>query len=48
MNTDHEIGKIAMNHGFPDSRAFSKAFKKRYGSLPSTYRKKIKGGSEEM
>ena len=37
--TDHEIGEIAMNHGFPDSRAFSKAFKKRYGCLPSTYRK---------
>lgn len=39
VGTDHEIGEIAMNHGFPDSRSFSKAFKKRYGCLPSTYRK---------
>lgn len=37
--SDHEIGDIAMAHGFPDSRAFSKAFKKRYGCLPSEYRK---------
>lgn len=44
VGTDHEIGEIAMRHGFPDSRAFSKAFKKRYGSLPSEYRKKRKSG----
>lgn len=41
IQTDHEIGEIAMNHGFPDSRAFSKAFKKRYGCLPSQYRKHL-------
>lgn len=41
INTDHEIGEIAMNHGFPDSRSFSKAFKKRYGYLPSEYRKNL-------
>ncbi len=41
MGTDHEIGEIAMRHGFPDSRAFAKAFKKRYGCLPSEYRKHI-------
>lgn len=39
INTDHGIGEIAINHGFPDSRAFAKAFKKRYGCLPSEYRK---------
>lgn len=39
VNTDHEIGSIAMAHGFPDGRAFAKAFKKRYGMLPSEYRK---------
>lgn len=39
MNTDHGIGEIALNHGFPDSRAFAKAFKKRYGCLPSSYRR---------
>lgn len=41
VGSDHEIGVIAMNHGFPDSRAFSKAFKKRYGCLPSEYRKRF-------
>ena len=41
VESDHEIGTIAMNHGFPDSRAFSKAFKKRYGCLPSEYRKRL-------
>ena len=39
VGTGGEIGEIAMKHGFPDSRAFSKAFKKRYGCLPSKYRK---------
>lgn len=41
VGTEHEIGEIAMTHGFADSRAFSKAFKKRYGCLPSEYRKKM-------
>ncbi|WP_077610682.1 AraC family transcriptional regulator [Clostridium sp. Marseille-P2415] len=44
ISTGHEIGEIAMNHGFPDSRAFSKAFKKRYGCLPSEYRKNLGAG----
>lgn len=38
-NTDHTIAEIAMNHGFPNSKAFSKQFKKVYGTLPSLYRK---------
>lgn len=41
VNTKDKIGQIALNNGFSDSRAFSKAFKKRYGCLPSEYRKKI-------
>lgn len=41
VSTEHEIGDIAMNHGFADSRAFAKTFKKRYGCLPSEYRKKL-------
>ncbi len=41
LNTKNQIGEIALNNGFSDSRAFSKAFKKRYGCLPSEYRKKI-------
>lgn len=39
MNTDHNLSEVALNNGFPDSRAFAKAFKKRYGCLPSDYRK---------
>lgn len=48
INTDHEIGSIAMNHGFPDSRAFAKAFKKRYGMTPSVYRKNMEEGMKEI
>lgn len=40
MNTNHSISEIAMAHGFPDSRSFSKAFRKRYGCVPSEYRKR--------
>ena len=43
INTDREIGDIAMDHGFPDGRAFAKALKKRYGCLPSVYRKNLAG-----
>lgn len=39
--TRHEIGDIAVTHGFSDSRAFSKAFMKRYGCLPSEYRRRV-------
>lgn len=40
MNTDHSLNEIALNNGFPDSRAFAKAFRKRYGCLPSIYRQR--------
>ncbi len=39
MNTDHNLNDVAQNNGFPNSRAFAKAFSKRYGCLPSEYRK---------
>lgn len=39
LNSDIPLGELAMKHGFPDSRSFSKAFLKRYGCLPSQYRK---------
>lgn len=39
MNTEHTISDVALNNGFPNSKAFSKAFKKKYGILPSAYRK---------
>lgn len=40
MNSDRQLGDIALDNGFSDSRAFAKAFKKRYGCLPSEYRKR--------
>lgn len=39
VNTDHTVSEIAMNHGFPNSKAFSKEFKRKYGILPSEYKK---------
>ncbi|MGN1140395.1 MAG: AraC family transcriptional regulator [Oliverpabstia sp.] len=39
INSDHTISEIAQNNGFPDSRAMAKAFYKKYGILPSEYRK---------
>jgi AraC-type DNA-binding domain-containing proteins len=41
MNTDHSLSEIAFNNGFPNSRAFAKAFQKRYFCLPSEYRKRM-------
>ncbi|MDD3403981.1 MAG: AraC family transcriptional regulator [Hespellia sp.] len=39
VNTENTISDIAMNNGFPNSKAFSKAFKAKYGIMPSEYRK---------
>lgn len=41
LNSDRYVGDIALDHGFADARAFAKAFKKRYGCLPSQYRKQM-------
>ncbi len=41
MNTVQPVGEIAMACGFPDSRSFTKAFRKRYGMPPGEYRKKF-------
>lgn len=41
-NTDRKIGDIALEHGFPNSKALSRAFESRYGVLPSEFRKNIK------
>lgn len=38
-NTDHTISETALNNGFPNSKAFSREFRKKYGKLPSEYRK---------
>ena len=42
VNTDHTISQIALNNGFPNSKALAKAFRKKYGMLPSAYRKSKK------
>ena len=41
LNTSRSLEDIAVNNGFPDSRAFAKAFRKRYGCLPSEYRRRM-------
>lgn len=38
-SSDAELGEIAERNGFPDGRAFAKAFKTEYGILPSVYKK---------
>lgn len=42
MNTDHTISRIALDHGFGNSRAFAKEFQKRYNLLPSEARREKK------
>lgn len=37
--TEHQISDIALNHGFPNSKAFSNLMRKKYGCLPNEYRK---------
>lgn len=39
--TDHTVSEIAVNNGFPNNKAFAKVFQKKYGMLPSEYRKGI-------
>ncbi len=39
--TEHTVSEIAENNGFPNNKAFVKAFHKKYGMLPSEYRKYI-------
>lgn len=41
VETDHYIGDIALNHGFPNSKAFAAAFKKRFDVLPVEYRRNL-------
>lgn len=38
-NTEHTISEVALNNGFPNSKALTKAFEKKYGLLPSEFRK---------
>ena len=39
MNTDLSISAIASQNGFANSKAFAKVFQKKYGQLPSKFRK---------
>lgn len=41
-NTDRTISEIALENGFPNSKAMAKAFRKKYGILPSEYRKRTR------
>lgn len=42
VETEHMLSDIAVNHGFANSKAFAKAFQKKYQMLPSEYRKQRK------
>lgn len=48
INSETTIHEIAENNGFPDSRSFAKVFYKRYGILPSAYRKEMKRRQESV
>ena len=39
VNTEQAIGEIAIQNGFPNSKSFSKVLQKKYGMLPSEFRK---------
>lgn len=39
-NTKMPIGEIALANGFPNSKAFAKVFREKYGMMPSEYRKR--------
>lgn len=41
-NTDKTISEIALENGFPNSKALARVFVKKYGILPSEYKKKTK------
>ncbi len=42
-NSGASIGEIAVNNGFPNSKAFAKVFRDKYGMLPSEFRGKYQG-----
>lgn len=41
-NTEKTLSEIALENGFPNSKALAKVFVKKYGMLPSEYRKKTR------
>lgn len=46
MNTGNTLTDIAMNNGFPNVGAFTKAFKKTYSQTPGVFRKKGRSFNE--
>ena len=42
LNTEYTISEIALNNGFPNSKAMVRSFQKKYGMLPSEIRKKTR------
>ena len=41
-DSDKTLSEIAMENGFPNSKALARSFQKKYGMLPSEYRKREK------
>ena len=41
-------GDISMENGFPNNKAFSKAFYKKYGIMPAEFRKRQKSAINEI
>jgi len=39
VHTDHTIGDVAADNGFANSKAFTREFKRKYGMLPSEFRR---------
>ncbi len=42
VNTKASIEEIALENGFPNSKAFARVFRKRYGMLPSEFRRSVR------
>lgn len=45
LDTEDSIETVALNNGFTEPHAFVRAFKKKYGTLPSVYRKEKKAAA---
>ena len=48
VETDMTISDISMENGFPNNKAFSKAFYKKYGIMPAEFRKRQKNAINEI
>ena len=47
-HSEETLSAIAQNNGFPDSRAFARAFRKKYHLLPSQYRETLHQKGQEI